>query len=381
MFKKNIKFAAYLLITVFLTLGFSLSLQSLLAAWQPPSAVAPSNNVPSPVYSTSSVSQIISGGYGLGVVGPFSAIDGTFSGNVGIGTMSPLGSLHVLSQNGRTLDSSAQPVMTSSNTPTPYVLSASSLARVQYAFDHDIDGASYWEQNNFPTVSAWLQIDFGDSNDVIISKYALNIYLSNRAPSAWTFRGSTDGTTWVDLDSQSGQVFSPGITRDFPISNTTAYRYYRLDVLAVPSGTTVRVNELFLYPLSKEALFVDSNTGKVGIGTTNPNTDLAVDGKIGARELCDENGSNCKDLSSSGTGRLNYTNCSWVDGGQRTSPTWSTATCLGTTQVAGFHFLKSNNSEEDTEYQATNTYVRARRPSSGSWIRAWAYCCDITVEF
>jgi len=89
MFKKNIKFAAYLLVTVFFTLGFSLSLQSLLAAWQPPSAVAPLDNVPSPVYSTSSVSQIISGGYGLGVVGPFSAIDATFSGNVGIGITNP----------------------------------------------------------------------------------------------------------------------------------------------------------------------------------------------------------------------------------------------------------------------------------------------------
>ncbi|MBY0316844.1 MAG: tail fiber domain-containing protein [Bdellovibrionales bacterium] len=40
------------------------------------------------------------------------------------------------------------------------------------------------------------------------------------------------------------------------------------------------------------------STGNVGVGTTNPQSRLDVSGTIRATEICDENGSNCKDISS-----------------------------------------------------------------------------------
>jgi hypothetical protein len=77
-------------------------------------------------------------------------------------------------------------------------------------------------------------------------------------------------------------------------------------------------------------------------------------------------------------GTLTYKNCEWVDGGNKPLPQWSLANCsaIGKT-VVGFHFLKSNNQEENTEYEVTPDYVRARRVSDGSYMHAWAYCCNI----
>jgi hypothetical protein len=49
--KHKLKFGFYLTISVVLTFGLSLSLQSLLAAWQAPTAIPPSGNTYSPIYN------------------------------------------------------------------------------------------------------------------------------------------------------------------------------------------------------------------------------------------------------------------------------------------------------------------------------------------
>ncbi len=95
------KFAAYLIITIILSLGLSISLQSLLADWAAPTAGPPGDNVSAPLYATSSGEQYIhkdesGNGGSLGVEGNFSVMgESYFAGNVGIGTSNPSQKLDV----------------------------------------------------------------------------------------------------------------------------------------------------------------------------------------------------------------------------------------------------------------------------------------------
>lgn len=89
MTKSNFKIFSYLLITVFLTLGLSISFQSLLAVWLAPSANPPGNNTDEPLNKGSSAQ--IKGGplfinYDNSPVTPFGL---AVYGKVGIGTAVP----------------------------------------------------------------------------------------------------------------------------------------------------------------------------------------------------------------------------------------------------------------------------------------------------
>ena len=55
----------------------------------------------------------------------------------------------------------------------------------------------------------------------------------NRDPKNWTLQGSTNGTTWVDLDTRSNEDFPERFQkRVFEFTNTTAYAHYRLNITA-----------------------------------------------------------------------------------------------------------------------------------------------------
>jgi len=107
--EKYFKTITYLVISIILTLGLSISFQSLLAAWQAPSQSPPNGNVSAPIYADSAVNQTISTG-GLTVAGgvstPNLSVQGWISsdggneginidnsGNVGVGTANPGGIL------------------------------------------------------------------------------------------------------------------------------------------------------------------------------------------------------------------------------------------------------------------------------------------------
>lgn len=51
---------------------------------------------------------------------------------------------------------------------------------------------------------------------------------TDRAPKAWTFRGSNDGETWTTLDTRSGVTWASGDeTKTFPFENHKSYEYYK----------------------------------------------------------------------------------------------------------------------------------------------------------
>jgi hypothetical protein len=113
------------------------------------------------------------------------------------------------------------------------------------AFDRD--SGSKWHCYNSP--SGWIQYDFGAGNEQVVKRYTINSADEpDRDPTSWQFQGSQDGSTWTTLDTQSSQSFiTEQAQNTYNIGNTTAYRYYRLNITANNGGTSgVAISELGL---------------------------------------------------------------------------------------------------------------------------------------
>ncbi len=76
----NYKLALYIFISVFLTFGLTVSLQSILADWTAPTGAPPADNIAPPIFSNSTISQTITGGGGLAITGPIAATRAAFPG-------------------------------------------------------------------------------------------------------------------------------------------------------------------------------------------------------------------------------------------------------------------------------------------------------------
>ena len=113
----------------------------------------------------------------------------------------------------------------------------------------DGNAGSKWFNNNVaPT--GWIQYDFGAGNAQVVKRYTVSSAndVPARDPKDWTFLGSQDGTTWTTLDTKSGQTFTNRYQQNlYPIGNTTAYRYYRLNITANSGEVGVQLSELGLW--------------------------------------------------------------------------------------------------------------------------------------
>lgn len=163
------------------------------------------------------------------------------------------------------------PPMTSNTAPSG-VAAASSEANANTqawtAFDNNSTGTTNrWVSNS--TTTGWIRYDFGASNSKIITHYSVvgintndgaNV---NRAPKTWTLQGSNDASSWTTIDTQTAvAAWTAGEKRTYATSNTTAYRYYRLNItLNQGDATYVSVGEIE---------FLTSTTGAQSI-------ELAVD--------------------------------------------------------------------------------------------------------
>ena len=126
--------------------------------------------------------------------------------------------------------------------------SAQGLPNEVAAKAFDGGGAKWYSGSNSGT-TGWLQYEFD-------AAYAVRSYHLTRAndtpgrdPKEWQFQGSNDGTNWTTLDTQNAQVFTGrGQTLTFNIPNTTAFRFYRLNVLAIADATanSIQLAELGL---------------------------------------------------------------------------------------------------------------------------------------
>ncbi|HEY8900804.1 MAG TPA: RICIN domain-containing protein [Chthoniobacterales bacterium] len=139
-----------------------------------------------------------------------------------------------------------------SGTSTASFNQGSSTEGSAKAFDGN--PGSKWYGYNSPT--GWLQYDFGASNAQVVKRYTINSAdVATRDPKDWQFQGSQDGSTWTTLDTQSGQSFLVVMSQNtYNIGNTTAYRYYRINVTANNGATGTAIAELGLWSDSGQTI-------------------------------------------------------------------------------------------------------------------------------
>ncbi len=100
------------------------------------------------------------------------------------------------------------------------------------------DGLASTKWYDGVTPPGWLQYYLGGVSKAVVS-YSLTSAndVPQRDPMNWQFQGSMDGLSWTTLDTQTGQVFASRFQAiQYNISNITAYKYYRLNILANNGG-------------------------------------------------------------------------------------------------------------------------------------------------
>lgn len=146
---------------------------------------------------------------------------------------------------------SLTPAMSSLTTPSGTVSASDGSPVAFYAFDQNFDTDTnacdaWWLPN---MVNPWIQYKFAVAQ--IPVAYCVAALPSDactafsnaaKAPTAWVFQGSNDGSTWTTLDTQTGQVFTSNFVQQYPVSNTTAYTYLRVMFTAVDGGNFLGVN-------------------------------------------------------------------------------------------------------------------------------------------
>jgi alpha-mannosidase len=98
------------------------------------------------------------------------------------------------------------------------------------------------------TATGWIQYYLPTS--YVIKKYSITSGndTPTRDPKNWTFKGSNDGSTWTTLDTRTNVTFSDRFVKQtFSITNSTAYRYYRLDISANNGDTMIQLSELEMF--------------------------------------------------------------------------------------------------------------------------------------
>jgi hypothetical protein len=154
----------------------------------------------------------------------------------------------------------AIPLMTSASTPSG-VASASAILAVGLEAWTAFNKSTVTTDDSFyaspsPATGNWVQYDFGADIYSRIGGYTITSRNSaqygdsssgsSQAPVAWTLGGSSDGATFITLDTRSNQSFTQGQIRTFTLSGPAEYRVYRWTWTTAPTGGAVVIPKIQL---------------------------------------------------------------------------------------------------------------------------------------
>jgi len=104
------------------------------------------------------------------------------------------------------------------NTTNGYTITASTDSTNAYKAADD-NTSTYWTGFTDET----FRILFPQSETC----YKYTLTSGSFYPQSWQFQGSNNGSDWTVLDTKTGQTFTNGVKREFEITNTDYYNYYR----------------------------------------------------------------------------------------------------------------------------------------------------------
>lgn len=133
------------------------------------------------------------------------------------------------------------PVMTSATTPSGIVSSDSVFPQANIAAwkSFDSNSGTYWSPSS--TIAGethWLQYQFTTSK--LITQYSMTSFQTSQT---WTFSGSTNGTTWDILNSQT----NVNQNNTFTFTNSNSYTYFRFTFILIGNSCSVIDSQMYGY--------------------------------------------------------------------------------------------------------------------------------------
>jgi hypothetical protein len=101
-----------------------------------------------------------------------------------------------------------------------------------------------------PASSGWLQYRFAPGDARTVTRYRMisGGDAPDRDPTDWTFEGSSDGKTWVVLDTRKDQAFAErNAVNTYVFANRMAYQSYRLNITRCKGNGLTQLAELELW--------------------------------------------------------------------------------------------------------------------------------------
>lgn len=149
----------------------------------------------------------------------------------------------------------------------------------------DSDQSTVWCTYS-AAIGDWLCWEYkGADGKVLLRRYSIAKGSNyGDCPTGWKIQGSNDGSTWVDLDEQTGQSFPNNDAKEYTIpGNNTAYKFHRFYLLSWNTSNMIGTFKAWGYIESTEEckVWVPINKSEFGarrvkILSRDPSTRLAV---------------------------------------------------------------------------------------------------------
>lgn len=130
----------------------------------------------------------------------------------------------------------------------------------------------------------WVQYDFGAGKERKIDSY--KVYASGNgaawAPKDWQLQGSNGASNWTTIHTASSETgWANGEGRSFSFSNSTSYRYYRINVLAGNNVNETIIGEIELFSSDYNSRTNDEFTVLLLHSDTSNGSTAFVDSSVG----------------------------------------------------------------------------------------------------
>lgn len=137
--------------------------------------------------------------------------------------------------------------MTSNNTPSPFVASASSeyVSTVTYnafkAFDNKFeseptDYQSIWSSVSGQHINSWIMLDLGESKDINCVRLTSRFRYMEQTPTSFYIEGSTDNQNWSNLGNFAKNTWTSTESAFFDLKRGN-YRYLKITHLSIGGAT------------------------------------------------------------------------------------------------------------------------------------------------